>query len=523
MKSAYAYIRVSTQKQGATGTSLQEQQSAIADYAVRNELEIIEWFEERETAAKTGRPRFAAMVTALERGKASGVIIHKIDRSARNIRDWADLGDLIDRGIEVHFAHESLDLRSRGGRLSADIQAMVAADYIRNLREEVLKGMYGRLKQGLYPWEAPIGYRNCGAGKPKEIDPVQGPLVRQAFELYATGDYSFEELRVEMDKRGLRGRNGCRVSKNTFTSLLNNPFYYGLIHIARNNRTFEGIHPPLITKQLFDRAQEMLRGSRLSGSKAKNRLLFRRLIRCQQCGLRLIGERQKGRYVYYRCHTKACGVVSLSERAIDAHLSRLFGLLRMRPDEITDVRDIVDLLRDMRTDDKSRRSEALQLRVKQCDARLGRLADLLVEASLDPDTYERKKLEVLNEKRGLRDQLQALTLEPSAGERLRENIELANTAYLQYARGTDAEKRALVETINSNFTGTSNYPVFTLKSPFLELAEWRESQTGAPRRDDSATRVRKILSILGGVSEEEISAAIKERDRKLLRQQRRST
>ncbi len=52
---------------------------------------------------------------------------------------------------EVHFANESLDLQSRGGRLSADIQAVVAADYIRNLREETRKGFYGRLKQGLCP------------------------------------------------------------------------------------------------------------------------------------------------------------------------------------------------------------------------------------------------------------------------------------------------------------------------------------------------------------------------------------
>jgi len=56
------------------------------------------------------------------------------------LRDWADLGELIDAGVEVHFATESLDLHTRGGRLSADIQAVVAADYIRNLREETRKG-----------------------------------------------------------------------------------------------------------------------------------------------------------------------------------------------------------------------------------------------------------------------------------------------------------------------------------------------------------------------------------------------
>ena len=148
-------------------------------------MKVIEWFEEQETAAKQGRPVFNRMLKLLRSGQLRGVIIHKIDRSARNLRDWADMGELIDQGVEVHFANESLDLNSRGGRLSADIQAVVAADFIRNLREETKKGFYGRLKQGLYPMPAPVGYINCGAGKPKEVDPVRGPLIRSVFELYA--------------------------------------------------------------------------------------------------------------------------------------------------------------------------------------------------------------------------------------------------------------------------------------------------------------------------------------------------
>src|SRR6266705_452979 len=155
-KGYFSYIRVSTVRQGQTGTSLTEQREAIQRYAQRWSLEIVREFEEKETAAKSGRPVFLQMLSALKQRKADGVIIHKIDRSARNLRDWAELGDAIDRGIEVHFANENLDLESRGGRLSADIQAVVAADYIRNLREESRKGFYGRIKQGFYPLPAVI-------------------------------------------------------------------------------------------------------------------------------------------------------------------------------------------------------------------------------------------------------------------------------------------------------------------------------------------------------------------------------
>src|SRR5439155_4509949 len=160
----------------------------------RYSLEIASWFEERETAAKRGRPIFNQMLKLLKHGQDDGVIIHKIDRSARNLKDWADLGELIDQGIEVHFANESLDLHSRGGRLSADIQAVVAADYIRNLWEETRKGFYGRIKQGLYPLPAPLGYLNQGTAKAKAIDPVSGPLVKRAFEVYASARFNFDEI-----------------------------------------------------------------------------------------------------------------------------------------------------------------------------------------------------------------------------------------------------------------------------------------------------------------------------------------
>src|SRR5215470_5166430 len=165
MKEFFSYVRVSSTRQGEEGVSLQQQKEANEAFAVRKGIKITEVFEEQETAAKRGRPVFSKMLKLLKAAKASGVIMHKIDRSARNLKDWADLGELIDSGIEVHFANESLDLHSRGGRLSADIQAVVAADYIRNLREETRKGHYGRLRQGISPFPAPLGYLNAGRGK----------------------------------------------------------------------------------------------------------------------------------------------------------------------------------------------------------------------------------------------------------------------------------------------------------------------------------------------------------------------
>ena len=87
MTQFYGYIRVSTTKQGEQGVSLDQQRAAIEAYAQGHGFELIRWFEEQETAALRGRPVFGEMLRLLKSGRAAGVVIHKIDRSARNLRD----------------------------------------------------------------------------------------------------------------------------------------------------------------------------------------------------------------------------------------------------------------------------------------------------------------------------------------------------------------------------------------------------------------------------------------------------
>lgn len=279
------------------------QRNAIAKYASRRRLTITTWFEDQQTASRRGRPQFNAMVKALRAGKARGVVIHKIDRGARNLRDWAELGELIDSGIDVQFVHEDLNLESRGGRLTADIQAVIAADYVRNLREQVRKGIEGRLRQGLCPWMAPFGYLDTGSGKPKIPDPIRASTVRLAFRLYATGSYSLRSLGVELDRRGLGGDVGRLISVSQLARLLRNAFYVGTVRWRRTGEEFRGLHEPLISRDVFVRVQCLLDG-KLAPRTQKHRYLFRRLFTCRLCARSAIGSRQKGR-IYYRCHK--CG------------------------------------------------------------------------------------------------------------------------------------------------------------------------------------------------------------------------
>jgi DNA invertase Pin-like site-specific DNA recombinase len=498
MKKYFAYIRVSTVKQGEKGSSLQEQQAAIDAYARRHNLAITEWFEEKETAAKQGRPIFIKMVKGLEHGLAAGVITHKIDRSARNLRDWAMLGELVDRGIELHFAHESIDLSSRGGRLSADIQAVVAADYIRNLRDEVKKGFYGRLKQGLYPLQAPLGYLDQGGGQPKTIDPVRGPLVAKAFALYATGQWSLETLSQELYSRGLRPRKGRRVTRNGWSTALNNPFYVGLIRIEKTREVFQGVHEPLVGKALFDRVGEIL-GGRTTHKANIHRFRYQRTLKCSTCGRSLTASRRKG-HVYYRCATPTCPTTCLREEVIDGKLRAAAESFSLTEEEWTAVKADIETVLAHRKTDAAAELQNLSLATSAIDERLGRLTDAYVDQMVDRETYLARKEQLLGERATLTSSKASI----EAGDdgirlRVEKSIELIKTlGNLPNLENDDKLREILKDTV-SNLTVCQKNVAVTWANPFNSLVFDDVVTAGGPKRIKHRTfalRVNRLVATI---------------------------
>lgn len=480
-KKLFSYIRVSTAKQGEHGVSLQEQNEAIQRYATRQSLSIVRSFEEQETAAKRGRPVFSEMLQLLRKGAAQGVVIHKIDRGARNLKDWADLAELIDLGVEVHFANESLDLNTRGGRLSADIQAVVAADYIRNLREETKKGFYGRLKQGLYPIGAPIGYLDSGGGQPKIPDPKMAPLVREAFDLYATGNYSLPRLVVEMNRRGLRNRPGKMVSLNGLSTILNNPFYTGVIRIKKTGESYPGIHAPIVSTHLFEAVHQILHGKTVPRTR-RHEFTFSRMIRCALCGRTVTAEVQKG-HTYYRCHTQSCATKSVREERINSAVESAFQDLTLSAEELSYIEKWFSWARANQQTRIAERIEAARLRLAQVRERLARLTDAYLDGTIDKVLHSERRSQLLVDENSLKRQLHDLESGTDESvEALQKFFELVKTASMLYKLATPAEKRIVVKKLTSNLRLGPENPVITLRKEAQMIADRPKLPNGSPNR-----------------------------------------
>ncbi len=494
MKKYFGYIRVSTVRQSEKGASLAEQKIAIEAYAAKQGLFISEWFEETETAAKVGRRLFRRMLARLVKGEAVGVVIHKVDRGARNLADWAELGNLMDQGIPVHFAHEALDLSSRGGRLSADIQAVVAADYIRNLRQEVKKGMYGRLRQGFFPFGAPPGYCDNGKGMLKTIHPVQGPLVKEAFTRYASGHYGLKELLAYMTGKGLRGARGQKLFVSNFSKMLHNRFYYGLVTVR--GETYVGKHEPLISKRLFDECRAVAEGRTFVRQPIPTRseFLFRRLAHCASCGRALYGERQKGR-VYYRCHSGSCKGTCVREDyfrdALKGHLSKLPH--RDALNEILQLHFELDEKKKMQGERE--REKAWTLRTNNAHALKERLTDLLIDGTLLKESYETRMADVNNTLLCIEvEKNKAKEGDGARKARAKKFLELVNALYVLPETENAANHRDILRMTISNASVHQKSIEFTWEKPFQTLFEGEGFHGGAPNRKPYRKTIQNVTS-----------------------------
>ena len=173
--------------------------------------------------------------------------------------------------------------------------------FVDNLSENVARGMRQKIRRGDWPGWAPIGYLNDPVSRKVVPAPTKGDLVKKLFETYATGDFTVQSLIKLTFNWGLTNKRGDPLVKDTIYLTFTNPFYFGLLRYK--GELFQGTHEPLISKELFDKTQDVL--ARRGKPRKNTNIPFPLLgfMGCLACGSMITAERQKGHH-YYRCTRK---------------------------------------------------------------------------------------------------------------------------------------------------------------------------------------------------------------------------
>ncbi|MCB9801666.1 MAG: recombinase family protein [Pseudomonadales bacterium] len=123
------------------------------------------------------------------------------------------------------------------------------------------------------------------------------------FELSASGDYSIKKLANTMYKEGMRSPQGNKLAVSRTHSLLRDPFYMG--KIRWNDEIYEGKQEPLISKEVFDKVQKLLK-SKTTPTYMKHSYLFKGLIRCATCKGLITWEFHSGHRYSHCNHYNEC-------------------------------------------------------------------------------------------------------------------------------------------------------------------------------------------------------------------------
>jgi site-specific DNA recombinase len=358
-KRAVILLRVSSPGQVRTdydpeGLSLPSQRQACerkaASVGAKPVLEYIEPGVSGGLLVK--RKVFRKMLADIrERGDIDYVIVWSVSRWARNQEDhWTARGMINRAGAKLIAVKEPIGEDTSYGVMFEGVMAAAAAAQRINISEEVTRGINRKVEVGGFPGHAPLGYRNIreplphgGEVRTIVIDQERAEIIRWGFETYATGMYAISDMVTLLGARGLRSRGNRRygprrLGHSAVNALLNNPFYAG--KFLYKGKLYEGRHEPLISEELFEKVQTVLKAHKLSGERdRKHKHYLKGTIRCNNCDHRLIYSRTTGNggaYEYFICphnQRRRCSQRAQRAEAVEAAIEQHYTTIKLTDDQ----------------------------------------------------------------------------------------------------------------------------------------------------------------------------------------------
>ncbi len=307
------YLRVSTKEQAQTneseGYSIAAQRKACTKYVQEKGWTLADEYTDRgESARSAHRPMLQEMLKRVKEDKSiNAVVVHKIDRLARNLKDHVEITATLQKAkVGLVSVVENIE-DTASGKLVEGIHAIVAEFYSSNLAAEVQKGMLEKVRQGGWPHQAPLGYKNIREGTRNVAivipDPETAPHVKEAFNLYATGDFSLDDINDFFFDRGMTNKKNSKktMAHITISNMLTNPFYTGVVRYK--GIEYPGKHEALISRQLFQKVKSIyeVRNHGVAVRTRKNNHYLKGTLYCADCGSRFSIDTAKGKYTYFFC------------------------------------------------------------------------------------------------------------------------------------------------------------------------------------------------------------------------------
>ncbi len=483
------YLRRSSDDNDHQVASLESQKEVLVKLAMDNHLKVEKIAEESMSAKQPGRPVFNQEVERVQEGAIQGLIIWDLSRGSRNPVDSGTLSWLLQKELLKVIVTPQRLYQSQDNVLLLNIEFGQANQFLRDLSKNVKRGLQTKLNNGWRPGCVPEGYYN---DKTEErgrrtigVDPVKFPLIRKAWDLMLTGNYSVLKIMDIMNKEwGYRTTKhkrlgGNEIGKNTLYKIFTNPFYYG--EYEYSGKWYVGKHQKMITRDEYDKVQALL------GRKGKQRpktreFAFTGMVRCGECGGMVTAEekinRYGSRYIYYHCTKRLnvhCTQKSIEVGEFERQADYLLSQIEI-PESFKDwAIKYLNELHDKEAKDQTVVNKSVDSAYGDCIEKINNLVKLKISpmnsdgSVLSDEEFERQMKDLKAEKKSLEDQ------KKNVGERVNQWLELSTktfdfACYAMYHFGhTDSlqKKREILATIGSNFELFNKIVRISVPKPFL--------------------------------------------------------
>jgi DNA invertase Pin-like site-specific DNA recombinase len=455
MKKAVLYVRVSTDEQAKLGYSLGHQEAVLSKFCEFKGYHVVTIYKEDHSAKNFDRPEFKKLLQYCKSNKrdVDYILVTKWDRFSRNQRDaLQEIKRFSDMDIEINAAEQWIDFSIPHNKMMLSIYLTIPEidNDVRGINTRM--GMRRSLKEGRWTGGAPIGYSNerDHLKKPILIPDERAILVREAFELFATGLYDKQELKRIMSKKGLK------LSKSQFPKLLENIIYSGKISVPafkdEDAQIVQGLHESIVSEMLFDKVQRLLKSNqkqRKLYEKINDETPLRALLTCSRCGGKLTSSASKGRnqyYNYYHCRGK-CPERIPAEHA-HAALLNYFDNVAVKPEVAKLYLEVMGSIFKNNESDREQQIKKHKENAVHAEKKLASLEEKYILNEIERDSYSFMKPKFKEELQAAKSKIEELQgVETNYSKYLKSAVNLIQNLPIYYGKATVNNKQKLIGSI----------------------------------------------------------------------------
>lgn len=458
MEHALIYCRVSTEEQAEDGHHSLKTQLKLCKRAIEegNKYKLApdgEYEDPGRSATNMNRPGLQDLLLRVQEDKSiKAVFIQDTDRLARNANDHLTIKALLQRhGVELVSVSQPGITDSPEGNFMDLVIAGVNQLQSQITSRKTLKSLEQKFKDGWWPGFAPLGYLNAGDPKDEKkriviVDESRASLIKEAFKMYATGDYSVYEVRDIFFKKGLTTQRGQKIAHSKMIEMLKNPFYTG--EMRWRKMVNKGKHKPLINNELYERVQiVMTEHNRYACRRRKFNFLLRGFVFCAKCGQRYTAEHhpQKNKS-YYHCN-RAGDQIKCSDKYVEVwdlekQVTDKFKEIQFSQNFINKVASKVEKIYKGRKEKINQEKKAFYSQKLAIEQKRDVAEEKLFSGIISDDDFSRTKKKYREQIENLQDEIYKLDQKINLKlDEVQEVLALVRNVYKTYANAPEELKR----------------------------------------------------------------------------------